>query len=90
MPYEVILIEPSESLIVELSAIIRYERMRQPVPIDDGFLEEVLHLLLGDVCQGLRLHPFGEVVNGDEEELSLPYCWGKRTQNVHSLLGKWP
>ena len=40
----------SKDLIVELSAIVRYESMRQPVLTDDGFSEEVLHLLLGDVC----------------------------------------
>ena len=88
--YVVILAELSEGLIVELSAIVRYECVGQPVPTDDRFSEEVLHLLFGYVCQGLSLHPFGEVVNSDEKEIVLPCCRGKRTQDIHSPLGKWP
>ena len=79
MLYVVILVELSEGLIVELSTIVRYKHMRQPIPTDDRFSEEVLHLLFSYVCQGLSLHPFGEVINSDEKELALPYCRGKRT-----------
>ena len=48
--YVVILVELSEGLIVELSAIVHYECVGQPVPIDDRFSDEVLHLLFDYVC----------------------------------------
>ena len=56
----------SKIMVVELSPIVGDNGMRQSEPEDDGLLNEVLHLALGNLCQGLGFHPFGEVVDCDK------------------------
>ena len=51
--------------------IVDDESVRQHVPADDQFLEEVLGFMFDDVYQRLSFNPFGEVVDGNGEKLPL-------------------
>lgn len=83
-----ILIKLVKGCIVKLLVIIDDDHPRQAKQIDNGLLDETMSFLLSDLGEGFHLYPFGEVVNGDDEELLLPgsqWEWAK----VVTLLGKW-
>ena len=82
--------EVLEVLVVELPSIVGDDGVRQSEPEDDGLLDEVLHLPLGDLRQGLGLDPLREVVDGDNDELPLARRWWEWTENVDSPLGEGP
>lgn len=58
-----------EYLVVKLLAIIGNEDIWKFESIDNVFIQEVFNFALGDVRQGFCLHPFGDVVDGDDEKL---------------------
>lgn len=58
-------IEFLEYLIIKLSTIIDNNSMRKSKLGDNRFLKEILDLALDNVCQGFYLHPFDEVINGN-------------------------
>ena len=57
-----------------MAIIVGDESVRQCIPADDQFLEEVLGLVFGDVCQRLNFDPLGEVVDDDNEKFLLVGC----------------
>ena len=79
-----------ELVIVELSSVVCYDCVRYAEPVDDEFQHEVFHLLFSDLGQWLSLHPLRKIFHSDHEEFLLSTCWGKRTEYVHSPLGKCP
>ena len=68
-----------------MATIVIDESMRQSIPIDDHFPKEALGLMFSDVYQQLIFDPFGELVDGYNQEFPLADCWGDRTQNVHPI-----
>lgn len=72
--------------IVELSTIVSDNDTGKSELIDDRFSKEILDFAFGDMLQGFCLHPFGKVVDGDNENLSLAGCWEKLIKYVHSPL----
>ena len=79
-----------EIIVVELSSIVGDDGVRQSESKDDGLLDEVFHLALGDLCQGFDLHPLGEVVDRDNYELTLARCWRERAEYVDPPLDEGP
>lgn len=73
---------------VKLLVIISDDHVGETESINDRSLEEPLDLDFDDSCQGFYLYSFGEVVNGDEKELSLTRCWKRWIKYVHFSLSK--
>ena len=63
----------------ELGAIVGDKPLGYSETTDDVLLDEVLDFLRGDVCDWFCLHPLGEVFDGHDEKLHLPYRQGKRS-----------
>ena len=82
--------EVFEVLVVELPSVVGDDGVRQSEPEDDGLLDEVLHLPLGDLRQGLGLDPLREVVDGDNDELPLARRRWKWAENIDSPLSEGP
>ena len=77
-------------VIVELSSVVCYDRVRYAEPVDEGFQHEVFHLFFSDLSQWLSLHPLRKILHSNHEELPLSTCWRKWAKYVHSPLSKWP
>ena len=60
--------------VIEISSIIGNDGIWQSEPTYDGFLEKILDLLLGDLCQQLNFNLLSKVVNCNDPKLSLPDC----------------
>ena len=69
--------EVSEYSVIELSIIVSDDSVGKSESIDDQLLEETFGLALDDVHQWLDFDPLGEVVDGDDKELSLANCCRK-------------
>ena len=64
-------VEVFDLLVIELSAIIYDDGLRKAKLIDDRLPYELLGFSFSDLSHWLGFHPFGEVVYGDKQELSL-------------------
>ena len=80
-----------EPLAIELSAVVNDDGSREAIMAYDRFPDERFHLGYSDVGHGLGFDPFGEVIHGNEEKLSLLGRLWERSQNVYSppLEGPW-
>ena len=66
-------VEPNSPSVAELFEVVGYELgsvvcdylVREPVPADDVFPDELMHLLVGNAGVGFCFHPFGEVISQD-------------------------
>lgn len=76
-------------LIHELSGIVRDDRPGESKPAY-YLLEETLHLSSSDVGEALNFHPFGEVIERDQDEHILGSGGREWSYNIHSLLGERP
>jgi len=54
------------------------------------FPNELLDLLGRDRGQQLGLYPFGEIVNGYNQEFHLPFVRGEGAEDIHSPFSKAP
>ena len=83
-------IEVLELFIIKLLAIVSDDDLEKAKSTNDGFLYKLSGLGLGDLGHQLGFYPFGEVVDGYEQELSL--CWDRRKgfEYVYLPLGEWP
>ena len=83
-------IEVLEFFIIKLLAIIDDDDLREAESTDDGLPYKLSGLGLDDLSHQLGFYPFGEVVDGYEQE--LPLCWDKRegSEYVDPPLGEWP
>lgn len=63
-----------ECSIVELSIIASDNGVGKSKLIDDGFQKETFDLALSNAHQGFCLHPFGKIVDNNNEKLSLTSC----------------
>ena len=59
----------SESIIVELSGVVRDENLGNSKSADDIFLHKILRIFLGDSGEWLYFYPLGEVINGNDQKL---------------------
>ena len=82
--------EVLEVLVVELPSVVGDDGVRQSEPEDDGLLDEVLHLPLGDLRQRFDFYPLSEVVDCDDYELPLAGRRRERTEYVDPPLGEGP
>ena len=54
------------------------------------FPNELLNLLGRDSGQRLGFYPFGEIVNGYNQEFHLPFAGGEGAEDIHSPFSKEP
>ena len=80
-----------EPLVIELGAVVRDDGSREAITAYDGFPDKRFRLGHCDVGDGLSFDPFGEIIHGYEEKLSLQGRLWERSQNVYSSLleGPW-
>ena len=74
--------EIPEERIVKLSSIIRYQHFGHPKLAHDVLSNEVLNILLCDICQGFHLHPLREIINANYQKFNLSYTSWEGTQDV--------
>ena len=79
-----------ELFVVELCAIVGDDGFGDAETGNDVLPYKSYDLLLGNGCQRLSLHPFGEVIHSDDEESSLPRGRWEWAEEVHSSLREGP
>ena len=81
----------SESCVIKLSSIVRHKHPRYPKSAHNALPNEVLNILLCNFRQGFSFHPFGEVINPNQQKLHLSGSSQKGTQNIQppSCEGPW-
>ena len=77
-----VFIEVFEECVVKLSSIIGNQHPRHFKPTYDIFPDEVLNILLSDICQGFCFYPLCEIINANYQKLDLSYTEWKGTQDV--------
>ena len=77
-----LIIEVLELNVAKLSSIVGDEHKQNPKPNNNILLNKFLPLGHGDCSQWLNFYPLGEVVHGHDEELSLHYRHGERTEDI--------
>lgn len=76
--------------VIELCAIIGDDGSRDAETSNDVIPYKSFDLLLGNGCQRLGLHPFGQVIHSEDEEFSLSRCWWEWAEEVHLPLCEGP
>ena len=74
--------EVFEECVVKLSSIIGNQHPRHFKPTYDIFPDEVLNILLSDICQGFCFYPLCEIINANYQKLHLSCTEWKGTQDV--------
>ena len=77
-----VFIEVFKKCIVKLSSIIENQHSGHPKLAYDIFPEEVLNILLCDICQGFYFYPLCEIINANYQKLHLSCNKWKGTQDV--------
>ena len=63
-----------EFIVVELLAVIRDDCSWEATSADNRFQDESFRQGFGDLCCRFNPHPLCEIINYDEEKLSLQRC----------------
>ena len=61
----------SKPIIVELPGIVRDDDLENPESVDDTFPYKNSCIFLSDLGEWFYLYPLSEVINGDDQKLSL-------------------
>jgi len=73
-----------------LSTIVGDDDVRDSEPTHNASPHEVFNILCRDGGEGLDLDPLGEVVDPNQEKLSLFFARAKGAEDVHSPDGERP
>ena len=63
--------EAFKECIVKLSSIIGNQHSGHPKPVYNIFPDEVLNILLSDICQGFCFYPLREIINANYQKFHL-------------------
>ena len=75
-----------EFAVVELFSVVWYQGSWDTKPAYDGSPYEIAYLLFCDCGQGLSLSPFGEIIHCDDDEFTLAFSQGQRSQYIQTPL----
>lgn len=78
--------ESSISGVIELFPIVDNNNLRNIESTDDGLLNEVPNVSLGNFCQGLSLHPLSKVIDSYYKEFHLLFSLAECPNYVYLSL----
>lgn len=79
-----------EGIIRKLFAIVRNDDLRNTKTANNIPPDEAENVTSSNCGQRLGLHPFGEIIDGDYQELDPSRCFREGPQNVDAPLNKGP